>query len=90
MTFTRGSVTKRVLCIPVERTEECKTRGEGAPGAVRPERDAGRARRCTPWRGLVSAGAVAQRVLCMWSWGHHPVCGACVTRMQPCFLTPPR
>jgi hypothetical protein len=22
--------------------------------------------------------------------GHHLVCGVCVTRMQPCLLTPPR
>jgi hypothetical protein len=40
-----GSVTQRLMCLPVESTEECKTRGEGAPWAARLERDAERARR---------------------------------------------
>ena len=30
-----GSVTKRLLGIPVESPYECKTRGEGTPWAVR-------------------------------------------------------
>jgi hypothetical protein len=57
-----GSVTQRLMCLPVESTSECKTRGEGAPWAARRERDAGRARRCLPWRRLGWAWTVAPRV----------------------------
>jgi hypothetical protein len=47
-------------------------------GRARPEREAGRARRCPPWRRLGRAGAVAQRVMreCSWAITSSAVCAS--------------
>jgi hypothetical protein len=88
LTLDEGSVTTRLLCNSVERPSVLQTRGEGqGAGAARPACEASKARRCTLWRRLGRAGAVAPRVRRVELWGHHLVGGVCVTRMSPCLLS---
>jgi hypothetical protein len=63
-----GSVTHRWLGLPVERTAECQTRGEGVPWAARPEREAGRTRRCTPLLVVFCHAPLSLRHLPTISW----------------------
>ena len=58
-----GSVTKRLLGVPVPRTYACKTQGKVALWPRVPSRGAGRARCGMLWRGCGRAWAWEQRVV---------------------------